>query len=465
MSSNNDESQPEDGHMLNEQPSTPAVGNDSTMSDTTSSAVHSVVEALQHFLVQALAHIKLSASILKFLWRFLGPVLVTLSLFLFIVWGASTWLDSNCDKTAVKTTSRAFSWIVQVDICEVIVENRVTLDQPSSGLSVLKRGSQVGDTVSDLVDTSRDLVLYEKVADQILNDIGIMALDFRVLNMLEQGELIRARTESAYAIMDAFIMKTADFDFEMRDVVSRSVRDFSILSKRLGDPLPKDQSGVTRWLDETLSKSRFGRWYYQYSPDTALMTMLTKMTSMLVPEPQGMFEACDSLAADLRRASAVLTEVMRLLEGEEQEHYDECNRLKEELLARSRSKFTWLKLEAWNPFQASAACDDELPKSCCMPMHEYLKVVKEQTARVTGYLDFMSKVRRRLKNLQGALQNLRNAAASSHGRPDFAPEDMDEARRVVAALLSKLEAVDAKWKAMVSNPELSAGTVGTIGEE
>ena len=118
---------------------------------------------------------------------------------------ASAWLDQACDQAAIKTTSGALSFIVQVDLCQAVTKNRFQSNQTSSGLAVIRHGQAVGQAVQDLVDSTSDAVLYSKVAQHVHETTGDMALELQSLTLFSQGDALGQLMESVHEELDDFL--------------------------------------------------------------------------------------------------------------------------------------------------------------------------------------------------------------------------------------------------------------------
>jgi hypothetical protein len=435
-------------------------------STTVMNAVSLVNNAAGYFFYQASKSLDRLGKLLRMFWPVLGPLSVSLAMLMTVIWAISAWLDGACDQAAIRTTSGALSWIIQIDPCQVVTENRGPPHQTSSGLAVIQGGQAVGQAVQDLVDSTYDAVLYSKVAQHVYETTGDMALELQSLTLFSQGEALGHLMESVHEELDDFLTIYTDFENEMKTVVSVSVANFRKLSIRF-DNLVRDSDEQPTWhriLDSWIQDTGLGKWYHQFTPESALMATLAKSTSTLVPELDSLYQSSDKLVGDLKHVVAKLNDIKVRLQDEETLTFEECDRSRRDLLRQaghSESRFTWLA--SWIPFQADPACDKgDLPRRCCIPLRKYVGMVDQQLLRVTNHIAQVSTVRGHFGELRKNLYHLRRSTEQS-GRLTFSRDDKVLAHREATKLLMSFEDVDRKWKGMLMESGPPSGTVKRLG--
>lgn len=430
------------------------------------SFVCTIVHAVSYFFVQAVASIRASSLVLGIFWPIIGPILVFCILIVAALWAISVGLHGVCDRVAVRTTSGALSWFIQVDLCHVISEATV-LPDTSSGLTIVREGEAVGDKLNSLVDSSRDTVLYAKVARHVRKATGKMAIDLSGQDFYAQSADIIENMWTAHDSLGKFLKEYAIFEGNMMNVISVSLADFRTLKMRFDNILQgaAEQSTWDRMVNSLFQNIALGNWYYQYSAETALMATLAKSTASIVPELDLLSQQSDNLATHLTQSViAALNEVKARLSREEEVTYDQCNKLRQSLSDTSGSKGApWLT--PWMPSQPDSACARrKLPKRCCMPLPKYAEQVDQQILAITGHVEQITSVSHQLVELHESLNALHNITSALNGRFAFAPTDLKEAQNVAKRMSDNIASVDVTWKQILRDPGPSTGTVKMVGK-
>lgn len=208
---------------------------------------------------------RVSALILQPFWPVFGPLIVVIFLIIALLWGCVFLLHGACGRADVRTMSSAASYVVQVDFCQSISNDVATLNT-SSGLAVIQEDEAIGKAVNGLIESSRDLVRYSKVARNARKTTGDLAAKVQRQDLLPHSKEISKSMWSVHEDMKGFLSEYRYFEIKLKSVISVSVADFRKLVARFGKlTREKDDKSNLRRKVESLFQPLLGDWYHQHS--------------------------------------------------------------------------------------------------------------------------------------------------------------------------------------------------------
>lgn len=307
-----------------------------------------IIDATRAFFTYAAAGICAAILMLICFWiRRVASIVV-------LVLCVANTVDMTCPQTAVSSTNNALSSVLQVDLCNVILDYRRELNG-FSGLAALREGEAILLTVEILLDVSQNATSCTNAAQRIGQAAEPMASEIEDQAVLSRDADIASLVWSAHSSLDDLRSKCSSFEHHVKRVVRYGVPNFRRIAK-LVDELRSvgSQSAWRRVLHDWSRNHTPIRWFRGQSARLAKAEVLKSSNQSLIQGLEDIHDEGIRVATDLRQVFVALDDISVRLRDEELVSSARCDCLRRELSGHLESTIAaWMT--PWNQTQSESA--------------------------------------------------------------------------------------------------------------
>lgn len=325
-------------------------------------------------------------------------------------------LDMTCPQPAVSSTSKMLSSVIQVDLCNVILDDRRELNG-FSGLAALREGEAILRTVKILLDVSENAISSTNAAQKIGQTAERMASELEGQAVMSQSADIASLMRSAHSSLDELRSKCSSFEHHVERVVRSGAPDFVRIVGLVEELRSVGRQSAWRRVLHDWSRNHTPiKWFRGQSARLALAEVLNPSSPSLIQDLEDIHDEGIRVATDLRQVFLALDDISLHLWDEELASSAHCDSLRRESSGYLESTIVaWMTpWTAWNKSQSESACvQGKLPKRCCMTPPSYFNSVEIFTQAITTLAREISARGREVVQQQQELRHLRNMTEES----------------------------------------------------